>query len=71
VFDQGANAYRLVAAGAGLTRAVTGLTAAELLADGHELLAEPSYRDAAQALRQEMLDQPSPADVLDELLALA
>jgi UDP:flavonoid glycosyltransferase YjiC (YdhE family) len=71
IFDQGVNAYQLVAAGAGLTRAAAGLTAAQLLADGHELLDNPAYRAAAQRVQQEMRDLPPPADAVAELAALA
>jgi UDP:flavonoid glycosyltransferase YjiC (YdhE family) len=71
VLDEAANALRVEAAGAGLTRAADGLPAGELLALGHELLDNPAYRAAAQRLRQENLDQPAPADIVDELVHLS
>jgi len=70
LLNQPANACRLVASGAGRTLAATGLAAADLVATGHELLDEPAYRTAAQRLQQEILDQPSPADVVGHLVAL-
>jgi UDP:flavonoid glycosyltransferase YjiC (YdhE family) len=71
VFDQGVNAYQLVAAGAGIARPAAGVTTAQLLADGHELLDNPAYRAAAQRVQQEMRDLPPPADAVAELAALA
>jgi UDP:flavonoid glycosyltransferase YjiC (YdhE family) len=71
VLDQAANACQLVAAGAGQTRPASGLSAAELLAVGHELLDEPGYRLAARRLQQEILDQPAPARIVDELVRLS
>jgi UDP:flavonoid glycosyltransferase YjiC (YdhE family) len=68
--DQAANACRLAACGAGRTRPVSGLGSADVVAIGHELLDQPGYRAAAENLRQEILDQPSPAEVVRELAAL-
>ncbi len=71
IFDQGVNAYQLVAAGAGLTRAAAGLSTTQLLADGHELLDNPAYRTAARRVQQEMRELPPPAEAVAELAALA
>jgi len=71
LFDQAANAFQLVAAGAGKTLPVAGLEASDLLAAGHALLDDPAYRAGAQRLQHQMLDQPTPAEVVDDLLALA
>jgi UDP:flavonoid glycosyltransferase YjiC (YdhE family) len=70
LFDEAANAFQLVAAGAGQTRHAR-LTSAELLAAGRDLLDDPAYRLAAQALRQEILDLPAPAEVVDKLVELS
>jgi UDP:flavonoid glycosyltransferase YjiC (YdhE family) len=68
--DQAANACRVVATGAGRTRAAADLTAAGLLGLGHELLDLPGYAAATRALRRRMLDQPAPADLVPDLEAL-
>jgi UDP:flavonoid glycosyltransferase YjiC (YdhE family) len=68
--DQAANACRVVAAGAGRTRAAADLTAAALLGLGHDLLDLPGYAAAARTLRRQMLDQPAPADLVTDLEAL-
>ena len=68
--DQVANACHLVATGAGRTRAAAGLTAADLLAAGHAVLDDPAYRASAQRVRQEIADQRSPAEVVDDLAGL-
>jgi UDP:flavonoid glycosyltransferase YjiC (YdhE family) len=68
--DQASNACRLVATGAGRTRAVPGLSAADLLAAGHDVLDKPAYRLAAERLRAEILRQPTPVEVVDDLTAL-
>jgi UDP:flavonoid glycosyltransferase YjiC (YdhE family) len=70
VFDQAVNAFQLVAAGAGLTRAVTGLSASDVLGDARRLLDEPSFTDAAAGLRDEMRQQPTPAAAVRALAAL-
>jgi UDP:flavonoid glycosyltransferase YjiC (YdhE family) len=69
--DQAANACRLVAAGAGRTRCALDLAASDLIAAGHDLLDNPAYRSAAGDLQNEMRRQPTPADVVAELAALA
>ncbi len=71
VFDQGVNAYQLVAAGAGIARPAAGVTAAQMVADGHELLDNPAYRTAARRVQQEMRELPPPAEAVAELAALA
>ena len=68
--DQAANACRLLATGAGRTRAVSDLTASDLLTAGHALLDDPAYRAAAQRLQNEIADLPSPAGVVADLSAL-
>jgi UDP:flavonoid glycosyltransferase YjiC (YdhE family) len=68
--DQAANACRVVASGAGRTFAVRGLSADDLLAAGHALFDDPSYAEAAGRLRQQILDLPSPADIVDQLVGL-
>jgi len=68
--DQAANASRVVATGAGRTLAASDLTASDLLDACHALLDDPAYRIAAGDLRQENLDQPPPAAVVEELAAL-
>jgi UDP:flavonoid glycosyltransferase YjiC (YdhE family) len=71
LFDEAANAFQIVASGAGLMRGAAGLSAADMLATGHEVLEDPSYRAGAQRLRQEILSLPSPAEVVGELASLA
>ena len=68
--DQTANAVQLVAAGAGLTMRAVEVSAAALLAAGHELLDDPAYRAAAHRLKKEMLELPAPAEVVADLTAL-
>jgi hypothetical protein len=69
--DQAANACRLVATGAGRTRCALDLAASDLIAAGHDLLDNSAYRTAARDVHREMLDLPTPADVVAELAALA
>jgi UDP:flavonoid glycosyltransferase YjiC (YdhE family) len=71
MYDQAATAVLLTAAGVGLTIAAAGVTTSELLATGHDLLDDPGYRAAAGRLRQEILDQPTPAEIVADLVALA
>jgi UDP:flavonoid glycosyltransferase YjiC (YdhE family) len=68
--DQAANAVRLAAAGAGRTFAVTEVTAADLVAAGHHLLDDPAHRASARRLRAEIEAQPSPVDIVPQLLDL-
>jgi UDP:flavonoid glycosyltransferase YjiC (YdhE family) len=68
--DQTANATQLNAAGAGLTMPAAEVSAAALLAAGHDLLDDPAYRLAACRLQREILDQPTPAEVVADLTAL-
>ena len=70
MLDQAANAFQLVAAGAGLTLPAAGLGSADVLATGFELLDDSGYRTAACRLQREMLDQPTPAEVVADLTAL-
>jgi len=69
--DQAANAINLVTAGAGQTLAVQGLDASTVLAAGHDLLDDAAYRTAAQRLRQQIQEQPTPSEVVDQLIELA
>jgi UDP:flavonoid glycosyltransferase YjiC (YdhE family) len=71
LFDEAANAFQIVATGAGLMRGAAELTAGEMLAAGHELLDDPAYRAGASRLRQEILELPSPASAVADLVALA
>ncbi|WFE29217.1 DUF1205 domain-containing protein [Solwaraspora sp. WMMD791] len=71
ILDEGVNGYLLAQAGAGVLRRATEVTAAQLLTDGHLLLDDPGYRQAAQRLRAEMLAQPAPNEIIDDLVALA
>jgi hypothetical protein len=70
VFDQAVNAYQLVAAGAGLTRTVTGLSASDVHTDAARLLDDPSFAGAAGRLRDEMRAQPTPAAAVRALAEL-
>lgn len=71
ILDEGVNGYLLASAGAGVLRRATEVTAADLVAAGHLLLDDPAYREAAGRLRAEMLDQPTPTAIVDDLVALA
>jgi UDP:flavonoid glycosyltransferase YjiC (YdhE family) len=68
--DQGVNAHLLVATGAGQTMAARGADAAAVLNAGHELLDEASYAAAGRRLRDEIFDQPTPAEIVPDLEAL-
>ena len=68
--DQAANGMCLVAAGAGHNLAAAGLTAADLLAAGQELIDNPAYRSAARHIQREIEDQPTPAAAVAALEAL-
>ena len=69
--DQAANAINLVGAGAGRTLPVNALDASSVRDAGHDILDDPAYRTAAQRLRQEMLGQPTPAEIVGQLESLA
>jgi glycosyltransferase len=69
--DQAVNAFQLVATGAGQTLAATGLDAADLLRAGHDLLDVTAYRAAATRVCEEIEALPTPADIVDDLVALA
>jgi hypothetical protein len=69
--DQVQNANHLAASGAGLSVHVDEADEEAVYAAGRRLLAEPSFAAAARRLRQETLDLPGPADLVDDLVALA
>jgi UDP:flavonoid glycosyltransferase YjiC (YdhE family) len=69
--DQAANGCRVAACGVGRTLAVADLRAGDLLTAGHLLLDDPGVADAAQSLRSQLLAQPSPASVVDDLVGVA
>jgi hypothetical protein len=69
--DQTANAIQLVHTGAGLNLPATNLTATDLLTAGHDLLDNPTYRQAAQHLQHEITTQPTPNHIIDTLQELA
>ena len=68
--DQTANAIQLVHTGAGLNLPATNLTATDLLTAGHDLLDNPTYRQAAQHLQHEITTQPTPTHIIDTLREL-
>lgn len=69
--DQAANGCRVAASGAGRTLAAADLHAGDVLTAAQALLDRPGFAGAAQALRRQLLAQPSPADIIDELVSLA
>ena len=71
ILDEGVNGYLLAGAGAGILHRATEVTATQLRAAGHQLLDDPAYRLAAGQLRTEMLAQPTPTAIVDDLVALA
>jgi len=70
LFDAAANGFKIVATGAGQMHAAVGISSADVLAAGHELLDEPGYRASAQRLQREIQAMPSPADAVAELLSV-
>jgi UDP:flavonoid glycosyltransferase YjiC (YdhE family) len=67
VADQGITAERLVASGAGIALEPAQADASTVRAAIEKLLGDDGYRRAAAALRDEILRQPTPADVAREL----
>ncbi|QTD96710.1 nucleotide disphospho-sugar-binding domain-containing protein [Streptomyces cyanogenus] len=67
MLDQVATATRLASSGAGLHLDAAGFSPAALTAAVGAALADGTVRKAADALRQEIADQPSPADVAGQL----
>ncbi|CCH33134.1 activator-dependent family glycosyltransferase [Actinosynnema sp. NPDC047251] len=65
--DQPALSNRLVAQGAGLSTHATAATGASVRASVVRLLAEPSFTERARALRAEMLDLPTPNQLVPRL----
>jgi len=70
LFDEAANAFQIMATGAGQMHAAVGLSAADILAAGHELLDNPGYRAGAHKLRDEIHALPTPAAIVRDLEGL-
>ncbi|MBZ4319373.1 activator-dependent family glycosyltransferase [Streptomyces huiliensis] len=71
MWDNVHRARRTEEVGAGLSLPPGGLTPAGLRTALERLLTEPAFKAGAEALRQEMLAEPSPNDVVPELERLA
>jgi UDP:flavonoid glycosyltransferase YjiC (YdhE family) len=69
--DQFANAERLHATGAGIRLLPDDITPERLRAAVSSVLDDPTYADAATAMKSEIAAMPSAADVLDDLVGLA
>ncbi len=69
--EQSAHAKRVAAAGVGVVHNGQTVTAQEIGESMRTLLAGQSYRLAAEALRTELEERPSPAQLVDELSQLA
>jgi UDP:flavonoid glycosyltransferase YjiC (YdhE family) len=69
--DQFANAERLHATGAGIRLLPDDVTPERLRAAVSSVLDDPTYADAATAMKSEIAAMPSAADVLDDLVGLA
>jgi UDP:flavonoid glycosyltransferase YjiC (YdhE family) len=69
--DQFANAERLHATGAGIRLLPDDVTPDRLRAAVSSVLDDPTYADAASAMKSEIAAMPSAADVLDDLVGLA
>ncbi|MBP2473499.1 glycosyltransferase (activator-dependent family) [Crossiella equi] len=70
LFDAPLRAERLAAQGAGLVIPGAGATGGDVAAAVARLLAEPAFARAAAALRREVRDMPSPAEVAAALPGL-
>jgi UDP-glucoronosyl and UDP-glucosyl transferase len=68
--DQFQNADALAASGMGLALPQGGVTAAAVREGVRELMEDPSYRAAANRIRGEILALPTPAERIDDLVAL-
>jgi hypothetical protein len=68
--DQFQNADALAASGAGLAMPQGGVTAAAVRDAVRQLMDDPSYRAAANRIRGEILALPTPAERIDDLMAL-
>jgi glycosyltransferase (activator-dependent family) len=69
-FDQPTNARKLVAQGAGLALHTSEATGENVREHVRRLLEEPSFRERAVSLRDEILAEPSPAQLVPQLEAL-
>lgn len=72
IYDSMVKAERIADYGAGLSVPMSKITADELRAKLAQLISGPAYKKAAVALRQEMLDEPTPSElvpVLEKLTA--
>ncbi|GAB2721549.1 nucleotide disphospho-sugar-binding domain-containing protein [Kitasatospora kifunensis] len=69
--DHAGHSARVLAAGAGEVLSRDEATAAQLHEDVRRLLESDAQRRAARLLRERMLEQPTPADLVAELEALA
>lgn len=70
VADQGIHSERLSSAGAGIVIAQGNASVERIRAGIGALLGDDCYRQAAASLRKEMLDQPTPAEVVGVLEGL-
>ena len=68
--DQFQNADALAASGAGLALPQGGVTAAAVRDGVRQLMDDPSHRAAANRIRGEILALPTPAERIDDLMAL-
>jgi MGT family glycosyltransferase len=68
--DQFQNADALAHSGAGLALLQGGVTAAAVRDGVRQLMDDPSHREAANRLRSEILALPTPAERIDDLIAL-
>jgi hypothetical protein len=68
--DQFQNANAVAASGAGLAMPQGGFTAAAVRDAVQQLMDDPSYRAAANRIRGEILALPTPAERIDDLMAL-
>lgn len=72
VYDSMVKAERIADYGAGLSVPMSEISANELRAKLVRLISDPAFKKAATALRQEMLDEPAPSElvpVLEKLTA--
>jgi len=68
--DQFQNAEALAVSGAGVALPQGGVTAAAVRGGVRQLMDDPSYRAIASRIRGEILALPTPAERIDDLVAL-
>ena len=71
LFDEAANAYQLTTTGAAHTHPATTTNPTDLITSGHQLLDNPTHHHAAKHLQHQINHQPTPADLVSTLTAIA